>query len=97
MKRYMRVPFEVSAIKYEVGHGIEDGFKPWAEVVTQGFVSTDNLVQVEVDGVLLCPFVKSRRGITFIRYGDYIIEEASGDRHCCGEDKFPQRYRGLAE
>ncbi len=95
-KKYMRVPFEVEAVKYEAGKGIEDGFKPWAEVVTQGFVSTDKLVCVKGDNdMLMCPFVTSRRGIIFIREGDYIIKEANGDKHCCGEDKFHTRYKEI--
>lgn len=96
MKKYQRVSFEVQAEKYEVGKEIEDGFMPWTDIVTRGFVSTDGLVQVTGrDGILVCPFVKSRRGVVFIREGDYIIEEANGDKHCCGEDKFAERYKEL--
>ncbi len=96
MKKYMRIPFEVSAVKYEIGKGYEDGFKPWAEVITHSLVATEGLVRIEGDGgVILCPYVKSRRGLTFIKEGDYIILESSGDKHCCGEDKFSLRYKEL--
>ncbi len=93
-KKYTRVPFEVEAAKYEIGKGLEDGMRPLSEVITQGFVSRDNLVQITGEnGNIMCPFVTSRRGITFIREGDYIIIESSGDKHCCGGDKFESRYK----
>lgn len=96
MKRYMRIPFEVSVAKYEPGLGLEDGFKTWTEVITHSLVATDGLIQVkDEDGVIRCPYVKSRRGLTFIKEGDYIILEESGDKHCCGEDKFCYRYKEL--
>ena len=96
MKKYQRVPFEVQAEKYEEGKGLEDGFMPWTDIVTRGFVSTDGLLRITgLDGVIMCPFVKSRRGIIFIREGDYIIEEANGDKRCCGEDKFSERYKEI--
>lgn len=94
MKKYLRIPFEVQAVKYETGKGLEDGFRPLSDVITQGFVSRDKLVQItDKNGVILCPFVTSRRGVIFIREGDYIIIEGSGDKHCCGGDVFASRFR----
>ncbi len=98
MKKYVRIAFEVEAVKYEVGKGIEDGFRPLSDVITQGFVTKDNLVQVTGEnGVIMCPFVTSRRGAIFIREGDYVIKESSGDKHCCGGDVFAKRFRGIDE
>lgn len=45
------------------------------------------------NGQLVCPFIKNRRGVIFIREGDYIIYEEGGERHCCGEDKFSTRFK----
>lgn len=96
MKRYMRIPFEVEAEKYEPGKGLEDGFKPLSAVITQDFVAMDKLVQIKGEnGAIVCPYVTSRRGIAFIREGDYIVRESSGDKHCCGGDKFDKRYKEL--
>lgn len=98
MKKYFRVPFEVEAVKYETGRGIEDGFRPLSDVITQGFVSSDKLVRItDKNGVILCPFVTSRRGAIFIREGDYVIIESSGDKHCCGGDVFASRFREINE
>lgn len=98
MKKYMRVPFEVEAVKYEIGKGLEDGFKPLTDVITQGFVSREKLVNLtDENGTIMCPFVTSRRGIIFIREGDYIIKEASGDKHCCGGDVFAARFQEIQE
>ena len=36
--------------------------------------------------------ITNRRGMIFIREGDYIITEADGQRHVCGADKFHQRF-----
>lgn len=93
MKKYERSSFEVEAIQYEVGKGIEDGFMPWSSVVTNGWIVTDKLVKVtREDGIVVCPFIQNRRGIIFIREGDYIIKEMDEERHVCGSDKFSERY-----
>lgn len=91
-KKYKRADFEVEAVKYELGKGMEDGFESWTTVVTNGWIVSDGLIQVEKGGRIVCPFIRSRRGITFIKEGDYIIYEANGERHCCGGDKFADRY-----
>lgn len=89
-----RVSLNVEAVKYELGKGLEDGFKPFAEVVTHGFIVSEGLIKLTNEqGVVVCPFIKNRRGIIFIREGDYIIYEESGQRHCCGSDKFAERFR----
>ena len=46
MKKYKRNTFEVEAVKYEVGKGIEDGFMPWTSILTNGWVSTDKLIKI---------------------------------------------------
>ncbi|WP_075720301.1 hypothetical protein [Roseburia sp. 499] len=96
MGKYQRSSFEVEAVQYELGKGIEDGFMPWSSIVTNGWIVTDKLVKVErEDGVVVCPFVQNRRGLIFIREGDYVITERDDERHVCGSDKFAERFQKL--
>lgn len=96
MKKYQRSSFEVEAVQYELGKGIEDGFMPWSSIVTNGWIVTDNLVKVErEDGIVVCPFIQNRRGLIFIREGDYVITEKDDERHVCGSDKFAHRFHEL--
>lgn len=93
-KKYERVSLEVKAAKYEPGKGMEDGFELWTKVVTNGWIVTEGLIKVQrEDGSIVCPFIQNRRGLIFIREGDYIIYEDGGERHCCGEDKFDSRFK----
>lgn len=88
-----RVSMESDVIKYEVGKGLEDGFELWTDVVTTGWIVTDTLIKVQrEDGVIVCPYILHRRGRTFINEGDYIISDADGTKHVCGEDKVFSRY-----
>ena len=78
---------------------LEKGWKMglWTSVVTTGWIRPDNLIQgTREDGVVVCPFIQNRRGLTFLRDGDYIITEKDMERHVCGKDKFFKRYQ-LAE
>lgn len=94
--KYQRLSFEVDAIQYEFGKGIEDGFELWSTVVTNGWVNTDRLFQItKDDGKIVCPFITNRRGNIFIREGDYVISEQDGERHVCGADKFHDRFKPL--
>lgn len=89
----IRKALEVEVIKYETGKNMEDGFELWSNVITKGWVVTDNLVRITRDnGTVVCPFIKTRRGRTFIGEGDYIICDSDGTRHVCGEDKIFSRY-----
>jgi hypothetical protein len=89
-----RVALEADVEKYEVGKGMEDGFELLSDVVTKGWIVTESLVQVKKDnGAVVCPYIKQRRGRTFIKEGDYIITDADGTKHVCGEDKIFQRYQ----
>lgn len=98
MKKYERTPFTVEAVKYEPDKGLEDGFSLWTEVITDGWTVTDGLVKVTNSmGQIVCPFIKNRRGVIFIREGDYIVYEEGGERHCCGGDKFTDRYHEITE
>lgn len=88
-----RVGLESTVEQYEVGKGMEDGFELWTEVVMQGWIVTDFLVKIEKeDGTIVCPYIKNRRGYTFIGEGDYIITDSDGSRHVCGADKIWTRY-----
>lgn len=92
-EKYKRASLDVEAVKYELGKDMEDGFESWTKVVTNGWISTEGLIKVtKEDGRVVCPFIKNRRGVIFIREGDYIIYEEGGERHCCGEDKFSTRF-----
>ncbi|MCL2719182.1 MAG: hypothetical protein FWE14_10440 [Lachnospiraceae bacterium] len=95
MKKFTRAPLEVVAEKYELGKGIEDGFQSLSKIVTNGWITTDNLVKVQkddVEGHIVCPFISTKRGLIFVNEGDYIIAEADGDRHVCGGNKFEERF-----
>lgn len=96
MKRYQRSSIEVEAELYEQGKGMEDGYMPWSEVVTTGWIVTDKLVKItREDGVIVCPFIQNRRGLIFLREGDYIIKEMDDERHVCSSDKFAKRYHEI--
>lgn len=88
-----RISLEVDAVPYEVHKGIEDGFELFRDVVVNGWITTDNLIQVKrPDGTIVCPYISNRRGRIFISEGDYIITESDGERHVCGADKFSIRF-----
>lgn len=96
MKQYSRTSLTVEAEKYVPGHNMEDGFIPWAQIITNGWVVSDNLLRItRPDGTVVCPFISNRRGMIFIREGDYIIYEKDGERHVCGADKFSHRFTPL--
>ena len=84
--------------KYEVGKNMEDGFERWSDVVTKGWIVTDSLVKIEREnGVIVCPYIRHRRGRTFISEGDYIIQDEDGTKHVCGEDKIFERYQKVED
>ena len=88
-----RIPLESEVDKYEVGKGMEDGFELFSDVVTKGWIVTDSLVKIErPDGTIVCPYIKHRRGRTFIGEGDYIIVQQDGTKNVCGADKVWTRY-----
>lgn len=96
MKKYLRASLEVQAEKYELNRNMEDGFELFSKVVTNGWISPENLIKItRKDGVIICPFIQNRRGLIFIREGDYIIYETDGERHVCGADKFANRFKPL--
>lgn len=91
-----RIPLEAEVVKYEPGKGLEDGHELFSDVVTKGWIVTDNLIQEKDDkGNLVCPYIRHRRGHTFIAAGDYIIIDADGTKHVCGEDKIFKRYEQI--
>lgn len=96
--RYERASLLVTAEQYELNKGMEDGFELYTKVVTNGWITSDNLIKVErPDGSVVCPFIQNRRGVIFIREGDYIIREGDNERHVCGADKFALRFRLIEE
>ena len=97
-QKYTRTALNVTAQQYEVNQGREDGFELYTKVVTNGWVSAEQLVHItRPDGTIVCPFIQTRRGVTFIREGDYIIFDENGEHHVCGGDKFSQRYKPIEE
>ena len=94
MKKYTRVPLEVTAVKYEIGKGMEDGFRLLSQVVTNDGLNTEKIVKItREDGSIVCPYVQNRRGLVFIRENDYIICEDGNEKHVCGEDRYPERFK----
>ncbi len=88
-----RTPLEADVYKYEPGKGLEDGFELLSDVITKEWFVTKALIQMtREDGTIVCPYVRHRRGRTFIGVGDYVIIDADGTKHVCGEDKIFQRY-----
>ena len=62
MKRYTRAPLEVTAMKYELGKGMEDGFRLFAQIVTNEGLNTENIVTVtRYDGTVVFNYVDIRR------------------------------------
>lgn len=93
-KKYERASLIVNAEPYELGKGLEDGFELYTKVITNGWISPDHLFQfTRPDGSIVCPFIQNRRGVVFIREGDYVITEGDNERHVCGADKFALRYK----
>ncbi len=88
-----RIPMEAEMVPYEIGKDYEDGFEWLVDVVTKGWIVTDALVRItRPDGKIVCPYIKNRRGRTFINEGDYIIQDSDGTKHVCGADKIFHRY-----
>ena len=92
----IRTALESEVEKYEVGKNMEDGFELWSDVVTKGWIVTDSLVRITRDnGTVVCPYITTRRGRTFIAEGDYIIRDSDGTKLVCGEDKVFNRYQKI--
>jgi len=88
-----RVGLIADVYQYEIGKEMEDGFEFWADVVTKEWIVTDHLIKVtRPDGSIVCPYIMHNRGRTFIREGDYIIQDEDGTRHVCGSNKIFKRY-----
>jgi hypothetical protein len=98
MQKYTRVPLEVTAEKYEIGKGMEDGFRLLSHVVTNDGLNTEKIVKItRPDGTIVCPYVHNRRGLCFICEDDYIICEGENEKHVCGADRFPDRFKPVEE
>lgn len=91
----VRTAMEADVFEYEKDKQLEDGYAPYEKVITNGFADIENIVIHEKDGQMLCPYIKNRRGCTFIKKGDYIILDTDGTKHVCGPDKIWKRYRRI--
>lgn len=88
-----RTSLLAEVLKYETDKNMEDGFELWTNVVTREWIVSDSLVKItRKNGEIVCPYIKHRRGRTFIRKNDYIIIDSDGTKHVCGEDKIFERY-----
>ncbi len=91
--KYLRKPLEVDVVLYELDKDIEDGFEPWADIITHSCINTQKLVKVQrEDGTIVCPYIENRRGRSYIQDGDYIIIEEDGNRHVCNSTSFQLRF-----
>lgn len=96
--RCRRTAMEANVEKYEIGKKMEDGFELWSDVVTKGWIVTDNLIKIKLEnGNIVCPYIVHRRGRTFISENDYIIIDLDGTKHVCGEDKIFERYEKIED
>lgn len=93
--RCFRTPIEAEVQKFEFGKGLEDGYEMYMDIIVKSYVDCDNLLQIERDGRVLCPYIKTRRGKTFIKKDDYIAIEEDGTKVVCGEDKVKARYQEI--
>lgn len=94
----MRTPIPCDIEKYEVGKNMEDGFYPYTDIIESGLVNTDDLVMItKENGVIVCPYLRNRRGCIFIKTGDYVITDLDGTKHVCGIDKIWNRYQVITK
>ncbi len=93
----VRTEIVADVYQYETEKGLEDGFALYEKVITNGFADLENLVIIEKESSMLCPYIKTRRGCTFIKQGDYIILDADGTKHVCGADKIWERYKKMED
>jgi hypothetical protein len=94
--KYKRIGLEVDAVPYELNQGMEDGFELFRDVVVNGWIKVNSLIQItHPDGSIVCPYISNRRGRIYISRGDYIITELDGERHVCGADKFHDRFEQI--
>ena len=91
----IRKPLQVEVFKYVHNAYLEDEFELFSEVITKNNVDCNNLIQVERDGQLVCPYISTRRGRTFIKENDYIVIEEDGTKLVCGGDKVESRYEKI--
>lgn len=93
-----RTPIVADVYEYAIDSGLEDGWEPFADVVTKGWIVTDRLIRVTKDnGLVVAPYITHKRGRTFIEEGDYVIIDADGTKHVCGADKIFKRYEKIED
>ena len=94
---YIRKPIRAEVMPYTLESGLEDGFELLVDVVTKQWVSTEGLIKTERNGTIMCPYIWTRRGKTFIAENDYIVIEEDGTKLVCGGDKVLNRYEKVEE
>lgn len=90
-----RRPLEATAVLYEPGKGLEDGFATVADVVTNAHVFSASTVQIETEKGIMCPYINCKRGRVFINSGDWIILENDGGKHVVSENNLWNRFEKL--
>jgi hypothetical protein len=94
--KYRRISLEADVFRYEKDKGFEDGYELWSDVVTKGWIRTDNLIKVKrANGSIECPYIAHSRGRTFIGENDFIIIDSDGTKHVCSADKIFHRYEPI--
>ncbi len=96
--RCRRTPIEADVFEYKIDSGLEDGWELFSDVVTKGWIVTERLIRVEREnGAVVCPYIRHKRGHTFIEEGDYIIIDDDGTKHVCGANKIFKRYEKVGD
>ncbi|MDK2808143.1 MAG: hypothetical protein PWP24_877 [Clostridiales bacterium] len=94
--RCVRTPLEANVYPYEPEKNLEDGFELFVDIVTKGWITTNSLIRMNrKNGDVVCPYIQTRRGRTFIGEGDYIIIDDDGTKHVCSAEKIFQRYQKI--
>lgn len=81
--------------KYEINKGMEDGLATLTDLVTNAHVFSDKIVKIETEKGTMCPYIKQKRGRTFINEGDYIIFEEDGRKHVVSEENLWNRFERI--
>lgn len=93
----LRKEMLADVIPYELDKDMEDGFIPYEKVIMNGFVDLNGLIVVDKGKGPVCPYIRTKRGFTFFKKGDYLIIDQDGTKHVCGRDKVFNRYQKMTE
>lgn len=93
-----KVSINATIKRYEAGMGLEDGFEFFSDIVTRGEVAPNMLIKIEQDdGRIVCPYIETGRGRSYIREEDYVIVDEYGEKYLCGKDQIWLRYEKVKQ